>query len=262
MLGKLMKYEFKATARIFIPGFIGVIILAILSRVFFFSGFMVDSSTAGFTVDSPAGMISTFVFVFYILSLVAIGCGAFIIALWRFYSNLLRDEGYLAHTLPVSIDSHIWSKLIVGTVWCIAAFAVILGSLVLCLSTLGEIRTLYSEVLKIIPQFNAWDVLQLILMMVVSIINTFLNVYAAMAIGQLFGKHKIMGSILAYIGLSFVFTILTSLSILIFGDTLITTLENGSYGFILNGSTILMVLQSVVYYVITRYFMGKKLNLE
>mgnify|MGYP006988889638 CR=1 FL=1 len=35
----------------------------------------------------------------------------------RFYRNLLRNEGYLMFTLPVSAHALVWSKLIVSLVW-------------------------------------------------------------------------------------------------------------------------------------------------
>ena len=52
---------------------------------------------------------------------------------YRFYKNLMTDEGYLMFTLPVSRSQLIWSKLIVSMAWGIlsAVLAALMWTMVL-----------------------------------------------------------------------------------------------------------------------------------
>ena len=111
MLGKLMKYEFKATARIFLPLFAALLVVAAVNRVFLAMNFMVPK------------IIGTSISVVMIIAICVI---ALILTLQRFYRNLLKSEGYLMFTLPVSTDSLIWSKLLVAAIWSVASFIVVL----------------------------------------------------------------------------------------------------------------------------------------
>ena len=40
-----------------------------------------------------------------------------VLMVYRFYKNLMTDEGYLMFTLPVSRSQLIWSKLMVALAW-------------------------------------------------------------------------------------------------------------------------------------------------
>ena len=48
---------------------------------------------------------------------------AFVLMIYRFYKNLMTDEGYLMFTLPVTTGQLIWSKMIVSAVWLLATAA-------------------------------------------------------------------------------------------------------------------------------------------
>src|SRR5699024_4932362 len=108
MLIKLMKHEFRATARIMGPLYL---ILLAVALGFNFSARLMDSSS--FVLNMMAALIV----MAYVIAVIAVFVVAFILMLQRFYKNLLGDEGYLMFTLPVSIHQHVWSKLIVSAVW-------------------------------------------------------------------------------------------------------------------------------------------------
>ena len=120
MLRKLLKHEFRATGRIMLP------VIGIL---------LATSVAANLSLRYLLGSNAWFFSMLGILLLTAFGFAifgvfivSFILMIQRFYKNLLQDEGYVMLTLPVSIHQHIWSKLIVSSVWFIVtALAVILS---------------------------------------------------------------------------------------------------------------------------------------
>ena len=101
MLKKLLKYEFKATARTY-----GTIYLALL----FVAGLL------GFTFrvenDFTESRVFDVLFTLYDLLAVALVVVTIITVIHRFTRNLLGREGYLMHTLPVTEAQLVGSKLI------------------------------------------------------------------------------------------------------------------------------------------------------
>ena len=110
MLGKLLKHEFRATGRIMLPLIGAELLLSVLAGL----------SVRGLDRIQNMnflGVTYVMTLIVFFLGLFAVGVVALVLMIQRFYRNLLRDEGYLSMTLPVSVDEHIWSKLIVSFVW-------------------------------------------------------------------------------------------------------------------------------------------------
>ena len=220
MLGKLLKQEFRATGRIMLPVFGALVLLSVLANV---SIRMLD-----FGLDKSP--VLTFLFIFLI---VAFGLGVFatmFITLWlmitRFYRNLLKDEGYLMHTLPVSVHGLVWSKLIVSFCWFLAAGLVIL--LITGISTLIQSGT---DLARLLQGFPSWSMvkaalaeegirmgdlwltlLEALALGLVGFIAVCLHFYAAMAMGHMFNRDKVLLSIVFFVLLSFVMNLFTSMS--------------------------------------------------
>ena len=110
MFRKLLKYEFLAFCRDLLPIYLLMIAAAVVSVVLLNFG-----NDLSITVS--------------ILVLGAIAIAAVVLTLGavggRFQKNLLKDEGYLMLTLPVSVTQIIGSKLLAAVVWC--AFGAIAG---------------------------------------------------------------------------------------------------------------------------------------
>ena len=114
MLGKLIKYEFKATGRLLIPLYGALIIFAFISKIFM-GDFLYNS-------DSILGNIPQILAILiYVGIMVAIFVVTVFIIIQRYRTNLLCDEGYLMNTIPVKPWKNIASKLIVALVWGIAS---------------------------------------------------------------------------------------------------------------------------------------------
>ena len=116
MLGKLMKHELRATARIMLP-VLGILAgLALLANV---SIRLLNVVSASAVQALLIFFISAFAF-----GLVAAAVVTLVIMALRFYRSLLRDEGYLQFTLPVTVHDHVWAKLLIAPFW---TLIVILG---------------------------------------------------------------------------------------------------------------------------------------
>lgn len=117
MLGKLMKYEFKATSRMLLPINGAMLLFALINRLFMELNFFQTGNMA-------ISALATVMAVMYVMVIIAAFVITLIVIIQRFYKNLLTDEGYLMFTLPVKAHSHITSKGIVAFVWYLASFVV------------------------------------------------------------------------------------------------------------------------------------------
>ena len=99
MLRKLIKYEFRATARVMLPLYLVTIVLALLTRG---ASLWLELATADMTMgESILGFLAGLVAVAFVLALLATFIVAVVLAVFRFRKNLLTDEGYVMFTLPV-----------------------------------------------------------------------------------------------------------------------------------------------------------------
>ena len=103
MLGKLMKYEFKATSRMLLPINGAMLLFALINRLFMELNFFQTGNMA-------ISALATVMAVMYVMVIIAAFVITLIVIIQRFYKNLLTDEGYLMFTLPVKAHSHITSK--------------------------------------------------------------------------------------------------------------------------------------------------------
>ena len=108
MLGKLLKHEFRATGRLMLPALGAVLALAVLAN---FSIRFIQVTDNTFLTILFGLVIAAFV-----IGMVAAAVMTLVLMILRFYRTLLRDEGYLMHTLPVNVHELVWSKLIVSLV--------------------------------------------------------------------------------------------------------------------------------------------------
>lgn len=101
MLGKLIKYEFKACGRTFFPLYIGILVLAAINGLcnnynIFSIG---DNGTSlSFSIENVQGILMLVLFALFVALFVL----TILLTIQRFKKNLLDEEGYLMFTLPVS----------------------------------------------------------------------------------------------------------------------------------------------------------------
>lgn len=263
MLGKLLKYEFKSTARIFLPLYALVIIFSVICRVF-------NMLSEKLEVLMIPG---TILYVLYSLLIIAVIIITFIAVLSQFYKNLIGDEGYLMFTIPVEPYNHILTKMIVSVTWIISSVIIGILSLFILIINKGLWEVLAAAlknpmVLSVITH--------ILIIMAAAVICNILMIYTSISLGQLVTGHKIIGSVAAYLGLYMAEQIVgvilllvlsgTGLNIFSFGE-----INNSSFADVINGNfltvfTLLLCGEytcfSVAYFCITNHIFNKKLNLE
>ena len=127
MLSKLIKHEFRATSRIMWPVFLGMLALTALMR---FSQLLLNGGHIPWLLQ----LIGVLLVIGFVMGLFALAFAPLVLSACRWRDHVLKDEGYLTLTLPVSLHQLLISKLIVSAVWYAAAFIVGLLSLLIAAS--------------------------------------------------------------------------------------------------------------------------------
>ena len=275
MLGKLLKHEFRATGRTMLPIYGAVIVLSVLASI---SGRMMDRKIGSFLYILFGLIIAAFV-----IGVIAAVIMTAVMMIKRFYTNYLKDEGYLMHTLPVSVHALVWSKMLVSVVWFAATFVVIW--LVILLMVFVESGTNLAEIFAKLP---SWTEIRLalieygirmgdlwllaaeaLLAAIVGGLFTCLHFYAAMSLGHMFSKDKILLSIVFYVAISFVL----SMAMTGYGVGRMTVFENMditidnarqavSFAKAVLGEVLLVqTVQAALLYLVTVLSLKKGLNL-
>ena len=216
MLSKLLKHEFRATGRTMLPVYAAVVVLAVLANV---SIRVMDRS-----VHTLLTIFCGLIIAAFVVGIIAAGIMTVVMMIKRFYTNYLKDESYLMHTLPVSVHELVWSKMIVSVVWFAATFLVI--CLVILLTALIQTGTSLAQFFAGFPSWaeikaalaeagirsgDLWLFgLEMLLAVVAAGLYTCLHFYAAMSLGHMFAKDKILLSIVFFVGISFVLSLATT----------------------------------------------------
>lgn len=266
MLGKLLKYEFKATGRTFLPLYLAIIVVAFINGLFFKpSGNLNNMQSIGILV-----LVGLFI---------ALGVLTIVVAVQRFNKNLLGDEGYLMFTLPVSSKSLILSKTIVSTFWCVLSGIVAFMSCVI-LALVLFLKTSPSGVFKQVDWGLIWEQFKIIivennfllhsfeilLLMIVSYMLFVLTIYLSLSVGQLpkFNNHRKLVGIVTF----FVVNIIINYIIVIFVGNISfeVIFENSSLNSIFSsgmwmGILVTIIINIALFFGIS-YILDKRLNLE
>lgn len=277
MLGKLMKHEFRATGRIMLPLLGAELLLSVLA------GLSIRGLDRIENMNFLGVTYITTLAVFF-LGLFALAVVAFVLMIQRFYRNLLRDEGYLAMTLPVSVDAQIWSKLLVSFVWFLAVGVLSVVTMLILLALGARVNLLrdmfFDEQLRevireITSHVGGGNIvlfaLESVVLFFLGTCATCLRCYSALAIGHSAADHKLLLSFVTYFIIGMALSLLSNA--VSFGvlphldlDRLlmnIDTLEGGlrfAHGSLWVGVALSLVY-SAIFYFVTRWFLKNKLNL-
>lgn len=279
MLKKLLKYEFQATARYFLPLYLLIIVLALLTRLTMSITIESNQLLKNLLVDLPSVLMAFA----YGAGLLSIGLVTLLLVVQRFYSNLLGREGYLMFTLPVTPVKLLWSKLLAALVWGAASAAAVIVSLIVLLADQNifwYMRDFFGALLDLLSRGGTpvWMILLLgVAVLLTSALHAYLQIYAAIILGCQAKKYRILLGIVIYIGISMAeqflmgvgMTILAlvpdfSMSLLyLFGYQQSTPEAVYSlFNLVLTGLLVFNVVLGTGYYVLTWQMMKKRLNLE
>ncbi|WP_097013872.1 hypothetical protein [Anaerocolumna aminovalerica] len=260
MLGKLLKYEFKATSRILIPLYLILLITTGMNRLIL----LLD------IFEGSLMIIPVIMKTLFILSVITIFITAFILMIYRFYKNLLSDEGYLMFTLPAKTHQLIISKYLATLTWLLVSIIIIIGSAVLAIGTPENIKLVLNNLNEFLIQFEASGnnttvtIITLLLFCLTSFITYISLIYASIAIGQLFTKNRLVGAFISYIGISTLMQLLLLL-LLVMTNVFRSIITNGNNMIplkLLLGIIVYQIVVSIIFFITTNRIFQKKLNLE
>ncbi|MEY8356998.1 hypothetical protein AALB39_27155 [Lachnospiraceae bacterium 54-53] len=291
MFYKLCKYEFKSIVRTLAPIYLAVIAVSVINMFMgvgsLANGYydnLLQNANLGQNLLNLIQMISIFA---YFGVLVALSVLTLIIIIQRFYKGLLCDEGYLMFTLPVKPWMLIAAK---GT----AAFVMSLASgltaaisiMLLFLGAAGPAEfvnaitspRMWAEINRLFSQVPSWPLLALefVVLAIISGLSQLCHIYFSMALGHLASRHRIMMSVVAYIGTSMIISFLSGFMMIIVGTSpflesigsMIDSMPNNAQGavFILNltflASIVCSIIELVIFFFGTERILSRRLNLE
>ena len=263
MLGKLLKYEFRATGRLFLPLYGALVIFALINALLL-------------SFREIPQLPAVLAMLVYILLAIAVFVVTFIVMIQRFYKNLLSDEGYLMFTLPVKAWCHILCKLIVSTVWLIVSIAITLFTIFIMMFNANLFRAtveLWNIVMAdLLPYLGPREYLMIaefLATMFISIIGSILAIYTAISLGHLFRRHRILAAFGAYIVLSIVESLLSEIIYGVFGtftmlesDAAITMQGAWVFHQIMFPGLVVTIISIIACFIVTNFILSHKLNLE
>lgn len=209
MLGKLIKHEFRATGRLMAPLFGAILLLAIFVRA---------TNQVLQQVPNPTRVlyiISVLLVIVYALAGLGVLVFSTVLMVKRFHQNLLTDEGYLMFTLPVSVHSLLWSKLITAALFFLFTFLAEVLALAIVIWQGSVSAGIYNNFISGLRNLGGYYIgsgiafaLETFAMLFVSLLVTCLLFYAPMSIGYSFANHKGLLSVVFYFVIQAVLQIL------------------------------------------------------
>ena len=259
MLRKLLKHELRATSRWMLPMFLLVLLASALAR--FAGSALIDADN---NVLNTIGVILLMIFVFSVMGVCVL---AFVLMLYRFWKNLLSDEGYLMMTLPVSVHQHILSKLLLVVFWYVCTVLVLLGAVFILTYEIGFFADVFRAVQLFFRElqldWKAWQSLltlaEGLLILLFGALLTSLWVCAAMAVGHSFANHKTLLSVVAFFLMEMAMQMIGSIAAGLIPENVFYHMEHTA---VLGCVLALELLTATAFYFITAYFLEKRLTLE
>ena len=199
MLGKLIKHEFRATGRLMAPLFGALVLLALVVRANDLVFQHVESYSAFLNI------LNTLLIIAYVLALLGVMVFSTVLMIKRFHQNFLTDEGYLMFTLPTSVHSLLWSKLITAALFFIFTFRAEALSVAIVVWRGGLAREMFTGFADLFRAMDSYYManglafaLEMLALLFVSLLVTCLLFYAPMSIGYSFANHKGLLSVVFY----------------------------------------------------------------
>lgn len=258
MLGKLLKYEIKATSMVFICMYLAIIGLSVFNKLF-----------NTFNLQWGKAMTNCILVALF----VALGVITVIMAVQRFNKNLLGDEGYLMFTLPVDTKQIIISKLLITLMWTVISGLVAIISFIILFSAyldwhaikeaIVQIPVLWNNLSEEIMRgthMNAWVFTGgIVIGAIVSYIEFILMIYSSLTVAQLpvFSKHRGLSAF----GTFFILNIIINNILTKIFDCFIDFSEVATQNIMLGGIACVVVISIGLFFGINT-ILSKHLNLE
>lgn len=268
MFGKLLKYDFKALLKTHVGMYIFLIVTGILIMI----TELVNKANPGNVFSSIFKPILT---ALYAIGIIVVITATFIFCMLRYRKNVLKDEGYLTHTLPVTgIQIHL-SKLVVSAIYFYITLIVIYLVTALAFLDIGWGADIYNQVdlslaAEGLNNFMDW----MIVIIILSPVTSYGSIFASLCMGYKMSGNRDVWSFVMYIlfyaanqALSFILLVIAGAVQYgnIFTAAIYTVNSEVPLNFvktIMVGAIAISLVMAVLYNIISVWVLDKKLNLE
>ena len=259
MFLKLFKYDFLSVFKKLVFYYIVLFSSAIIAKILYY---LFVNTKWQLAIQLPTE-------IFFL----AVGFGnvaTVILCMIRYYKNMLSDEGYLTHTLPVKKSSILLSKLLVTLV------SELITILAIMVSLLIYSPDIYVEIVKAVSQlFVNIEIKELIeviyVMILFGIIVVLLGIFEVtlvamcLSLVSTFNKSKVTKAILIYIGISMGLSIFVSFFVTSIIINIVAPGIEYGMGVVYLGLWIFIfveIIGIIATYIINLQMLKNKLNLE
>lgn len=259
MLKKLLKYDYKTLLQTLLPVYGISLILSILSNI----SIRINDITPIFRIPMS--------FIIGLSILVSIGTVfiTFIVGIINFYKQTVKDEGYLLHTLPVTKNSILISKLIsLVTMEILSLIIAVITFLITIKIEPTQIVDGIKYIINIIGEYKLTTLIGALTIIIGQITNILL-IYVSISFGQKHSTNKLLYSIIYGIVIYHITQIATTILYLPilsnekFVEALNETIpESQILNIMLLMSMIISIIIGTIYYILTKKNLETKLNLE
>ena len=206
MFGKLLKYEFKSTAKWYLLITLIALGLSVLTGIIAGSSSTTIRSWDLDTMQMVAGTIGILIFG----GVIGLYLSNYYIIIRRFYSNLYGREGYLTWTLPASPHAIILSKFVgalVASLYCL--FLLFFSGLLTIIVMGAVVGQDLSPVFSIIAEAFSYSIAYwMIIWWIFTTASGIFLFYVSIALGQLFQNRRGFKAILFFFLLCIVLSII------------------------------------------------------
>lgn len=275
-LGKLIKYDFMDVSKLIIPFYIGMGVMGIVIRVFWF---VLLNEKIDERVRISTGVFQVMSYFGYAIAIIGIILMTYYAVIIRYYRSIYGNEGYLTNTLPIETYEIILAKLLTFLSWFVVNGIIIFFTFWFIIPVEGIIKAniFRPEVLHEIETFLRHSVgatlIIAIISMLVMTIEKILFLFLCVSIANMVKSYKILTGIGAYIILGGIIGLIKQV-ILTF--TYIFDKNYGNYDnsewevlrtfenvFNTNlGMLFTSIVFSVILFFVVNYLLKNKLNLE
>ena len=264
MMSKLLKYDLRANMKIFIIIWPAMLLFAGLQRL------LLNFHYEGALASALITLLTTLM----VLSMLAAFTLCFVICIIRFYSGLLRREGYLMFTLPVKPWQLLLSKFLTA-LFTLAVTAVLsYGGIALMFSGTTGVQQLLHGIKEFFGALSFGPALLFVLLMLAALANMILRVYFVSCLGHLFRRMRIFFSILFYYIISILIQVAAMVAIMgiaiLPADSWLCSLAqwfgtlgaNSALSLVFGGLLLLNIVAGCVYFFVSEVILRKRLNLD
>ena len=253
MLGKLMKYELKATGRVLLPLYGAILLVSVLGAF----------SLERMSEFEMGALLFVLVYTGLCVALVVL---TLVLIIQRFNRNLLKDEGYLMFTLPVSVHSLLFSKLFSALLWCVLGGCV--GLLSIALMTMiamdasqwGEFWAVIHQLIHNVDLEIAGNLGLIGLLALMEGVSFLMTIYLSLSVGQIptFNRYRGLMAFITFLAITVIMSWLTGIPAFLHAGDVSAFSPQAVVGLYI----LYDVVVSALFYGGTWLILTKKLNLE